>query len=249
MELKLFTLVTGASSGLGREIAMQLSKTRHLILHGRDEGRLNETRNLCVNSEQHVLWPMDFGNLGSIEHALPELLRRQDLAIECFVHCAGTLKVMPMRMMELKIAHEIMNVNFHSALEIIRLLLKKTINGHHLKNIVFVSSTASKFGARGFNLYCASKGALDSSMRALAVELAPRIRVNSVLPAGVRTSMTEAFFEDSKFASHIEADSPLGLGKASDIAAAVEFLVSEKSRWITGQQLIVDGGQTVNITA
>jgi NAD(P)-dependent dehydrogenase (short-subunit alcohol dehydrogenase family) len=118
-----------------------------------------------------------------------------------------------------------------------------------LRNIVFVSSTASKFGAKGFSLYCASKGALDSLMRALAVELAPGIRVNSVLPGGVRTEMTESMFNDPQLADRLSVNYPLGLGQPSDIALAIEFLLSDKARWITGQQLVVDGGRTVNITA
>jgi NAD(P)-dependent dehydrogenase (short-subunit alcohol dehydrogenase family) len=249
MKSKLFTLVTGASSGLGREIALYLSASRKLVLHGRDAKRLEETRNACAHPDQHMLWQMDLGELDEIEQSLSNLLLKQNLAIECFVHCAGILKIQPMRMMKLSLAHEIMNVNFLSASEIIRLLLKNNVNQHQLGNIVFVSSTASKFGAKGFNLYCASKGALDSFMRALAVELAPKVRVNSVLPGGIRTSMTNSMLEDSELEARLHADYPLGLGKSSDIATIVEFLVSEKSRWITGQQLIVDGGHTVNITA
>jgi len=249
MEPTSYTLLTGASSGIGREIARRLSSCRTLILHGRNLDRLNETRNLCHRAEQHVLWPFDLADPGGIEVALPDLLLKQAAVIDCFVHCAGALKILPMRQMELSIAREIMDVNFFCAAEIIRLLVKRNVNHRQLRNVVFVSSTASKFGARGFNLYSASKGALDSLMRALAVELAPEIRVNSVLPGGVRTTMTESMFNDPGLAGGLAADYPLGLGKPSDIAAAVEFLLSDNARWITGQQLTVDGGRSVNITA
>lgn len=249
MKPKSFTLVTGASSGLGREIAILLSANHNLVLHGRDTKRLEETKKNCLRADQHVLWEMDLGNLDHIEQALSDLLRKSNIGIESFVHCAGILKIQPMRIMKLALAHEIMNVNFLSASEIVRLLLRSTVNQHQLSNIVFISSTASKFGAKGFNLYSASKGALDSLMRSLAVELAPKTRVNSVLPGGIHTGMTNAMFEDPQLAARLQADYPLGLGKSSDIAAAVEFLLSDNSRWITGQQLIVDGGQTVNITA
>jgi NAD(P)-dependent dehydrogenase (short-subunit alcohol dehydrogenase family) len=249
MEPRLYTLITGASSGIGKSIAVVLSQNRHLLLHGRDLNRLDETRNLCANRDRHLLWPMDLAEPGLIQPALTEFLLKQQATVDCFVHCAGVMRILPMRQMELALAREIMNVNFHSAAEITRLLLKKTINHQQLRNIVFVSSTASKFGAKGFSLYCASKGALDSLMRALAVELAPGIRVNSVLPGGVRTAMTESMFNDPQLADRLSANYPLGLGQPSDIAAAVEFLTSEKARWVTGQQLVVDGGRTVNITA
>jgi len=248
MESQSHTLITGASSGIGSAIALLLSQNRPLILHGRDLSRLKETRDCCVDPARHVLWPLDLADPDGIEVSLLELMSKHELNIDCFVHCAGTLKILPMRQMELAIGREIMNVNCLSAAEIIRLLLKRSVNNHHLRNIVFVSSTASNFGARGFSYYCASKGALDALMRALAVELAPEIRVNSVLPGGVRTRMTEVMFNDPQLADRLEADYLLGPGKPSDIAEAIEFIVSKKARWITGQQLVVDGGRTVNVS-
>lgn len=248
MEPTRFTLVTGASSGIGREIAVRLSRNRSLILQGRNVERLNETRALCLNGDQHVIWPVELREPSTLEAQLRELLSKQNYAVEAFVHSAGAVKVAPMRNMDLASAQELMNVNFFSASELVRLLLKKAVNGRHLRNIVFISSTASRFGAKGFNLYCASKGALDSLMRALAVELAPDIRVNSVLPGGIRTAMTDSMFSDPALAARLEADYPLGLGKPGDVASAVEFLVSENARWVTGQQLVVDGGRTVNIS-
>ena len=248
-EPKPYTLLSGATSAIGREIARRLSSNRDLVLHGRNLNRLSETRSVCQNADRHIIWPFDLVDSDGIERALPALLHEQGAVIDCFVHCAGVLKILPMRQQEPLLARETMNVNFFSAAEIVRLLLKKNVNQRRLKNVVFVSSTASKFGARGFNLYCASKGALDSLMRALAVELAPDIRVNSVLPGGIRTPMTESMFTDTSLAGRLAVDYPLGLGQPSDIAAAVEFLVSENARWITGQQLIVDGGRTANITA
>jgi NAD(P)-dependent dehydrogenase (short-subunit alcohol dehydrogenase family) len=142
-----------------------------------------------------------------------------------------------------------MNVNFMSAAQIISVLVKKNYNDKRLKNIVFISSTASKFGAKAFSMYSASKGALDSLMRSLAVELAPDIRINSILPGGIKTQMTGQIFSDPDLTGRMEKDYPLGLGKAEYIADFVNFLVSDEARWITGQQFIIDGGRTINITA
>jgi NAD(P)-dependent dehydrogenase (short-subunit alcohol dehydrogenase family) len=246
---KLCTLITGSSSGIGRQLAVHLSQNRSLILHGRDVTRLTETESLCAHQGSHFLWALDLCDPGKIETALRELLTTANVAIDCFIHSAGILRLLPMRAMDLKTSHEMMAVNFFAAAEIIRLLLKRQVNYHQLRNVIFISSTASKFGAKGFNLYCASKGALDSLMRALAVELAPDVRVNSILPGGIRTPMTEAMFNDPQLACRLARDYPLGVGQASDVAAAVEFLLSEKARWITGLQMIVDGGRTINISA
>jgi len=243
------TLVTGSSSGLGRAIAVRLSHTRRLVLSGRDPVRLQETLADCERPDEHLLWPLDLRDVAGIEAALREFLAAHALTIDGFVHTAGAMKLLPLRSIDLAAATEVMNVNFMAALAFVRLLIKKAVNQQRLRNVVFVSSTASQFGAKGFHVYCASKGALDAFMRALAVELAPAVRVNSVLPGAVRTGMTEQMFADETIRRNIEKDYPLGVGEPVDIACAVEFLMSDNARWITGQQLVVDGGRTVNISA
>ena len=85
-------------------------------------------------------------------------------------------------------------------------------------------------------------------MKSLAMELAPNIRVNSVLPGAVRTSLTEHIFEEEALINRMKETYPLDLGSTIDIYEAVKFLLSNESRWITGQQIYVDGGRTVNIT-
>jgi NAD(P)-dependent dehydrogenase (short-subunit alcohol dehydrogenase family) len=243
------TLNTGASSGSGRRIAVQLSRSRRLILHGRDCARLLQTRDLCERPAEHLLWDFDLRDGDRIEGSLEPLLRDNQLAVEGFVHSAGTLKIQPLRLLDRGSAREIIDVNFMAALEILRLLVRQKINAKHLRGVVLISSTASRFGARGFSAYCASKGALDAFMRAAAVELAPRVRVNSVLPGATRSAMTEAMLSDNELRDRMEPDYPLGIGDPDDVAWAVEFLLSDKSRWITGQEFVVDGGRTVNITA
>lgn len=243
------TLITGASSGIGRETAVRMSRTCSLILHGRDSARLEETRRLCSAASSHVPWIMDLRAATDIEPSLKELLDSRGLVVRNFIHCAGTLKIQALRLVNHGDASDLMNVNFVSAVEIARLLVKKKVNEGQLRGIVFVSSTASRFGARGFTLYCASKGALDAFMRGLAVELAPGTRVNSVLPGAVRTAMTETMLDDQPLRERIESSYPLGAGVPSDIASVIEFLLSDAARWITGQQLVVDGGRTINITA
>lgn len=243
------TLITGASSGTGRRIAVQLSQSRRLILHGRDAARLLETRALCHRPDEHLLWNFDLRKGEEIELSLKSLIESNRLAIDGFVHSAGTLTIQPLRLVERAPAREILDVNFMAAVEILRLLVRKKINGGHLRGVVFISSTASKFGARGFSVYCASKGALDAFMRAAAVELAPDVRVNSVLPGATRSAMTETMLNDAELKTRMEAGYPLGIGDPDDIAGAVEFLLSDKARWITGHELVVDGGRTVNMTA
>ena len=243
-----FTLITGASSGIGRALALRVSRTRRLILQGRDIVRLNETRASSNNPKQHYVWQYELQNVGGLAEDLERFIRENSIAIDCFIHSAGVLKVLPIRSVSHQNVVETMNVNFFSAVEIISSLIKKRVNGQRLRNIILISSIISNFGARGFTMYSASKGALDSFMRSLAVELAPTVRVNSILPGAIHTEMTKGLLEGPGVLEKLAGDYPLGLGKVCDIAAAVEFLLSDESRWLTGQQLIIDGGRTVNIS-
>jgi len=243
-----FTLVTGASSGIGRAIAVKLSESRRLILHGRDSARLKESRNACARRDEHITWALDLSAPESIEESLTLLLAGAGHTVDAFVHCAGAPGLLPASGATCAAAKKIMNVNFFAAVELVRVLLRKTPNQKQLRNVVFISSVWSQFGARGQSIYCASKGALDSYMRALAVELAPEVRVNSILPGAIQTPMAEESLADPATLEKLRSDYPLGLGATGDIANAVEFLLSEKARWMTGHQLTVDGGRTANLS-
>lgn len=240
-----YTLITGASSGIGQGIAKRLSLERNLVLHGRDIEQLEKTRQSCKNSDKHIIWSFDLNSISDIEESLKKIVKENNLNINCFIHSAGIVKIMPMKLMDLTIIQEIMNVNTLSAMEIVRVLLKRRINKSSLENITFISSTSSKIGEKGANVYCASKGALDSFMRALAVELAPKVRVNSILPGMVKTRMAESWLENLSH-EKIKERFLLGIGEIEDVVNMVEFIVSGKSRWITGQQIVLDGGRTIN---
>ena len=127
-------------------------------------------------------------------------------------------------------------------------LLKKRINTSVLRSVVFISSIYSRVGVRGHSIYCATKAALDGLMRALAVELAPDTRVNCILPGALNTAMAASAMNDAEVAANVKASYPLGIGKPEDIANAVQFLLSDEARWLTGQELVIDGGRTVNFS-
>jgi NAD(P)-dependent dehydrogenase (short-subunit alcohol dehydrogenase family) len=243
------TLITGASSGIGRELARGLSQNHRLILNGRDEGRLNETRQLCASPETHLVWPQALDKVTELAASFTDFLAKNQVHVDNYVHCAGTLKVLPLRSIELAYALEVLNTNFTSAFAMMNALVKKKVNDGKLRSVVFISSIASQYGAKGFSIYSASKGALDALMKSLAVELAPTVRVNSVLPGAIKTEMTKDIFARADMEERFKRDYPLGVGETDDILHAVEFLLSDKARWITGQQLVLDGGRTVNITA
>ncbi len=245
---KPYILITGASSGMGKNMAIGFSKNINVILNGRNIDRLNETLSLCEPCGSHYIWEKDLSKLDDIEESLKSFLVEHNISISYFVHCAGYMKMLPLKMVNLENIITTFSTNVFSATLISKILNQKKINSGKLKSVVFISSNISNMGAKAFSVYASSKGALDSMMRCLAVELAPNVRVNSVLPGAVRTEMTDSIFKNDEIATRMTNTYPLGLGLPEDIFNAVNYLLSDNARWITGQQFVVDGGRTINIT-
>lgn len=247
-EKKKFILVTGASSGIGRRISIGLSSTYNIILNGRNLERLIETKEKCSIYTEQLIFPSDLSNINGLEEELSSFIKEHNIEIQKFVHCAGFMKMVPLKTVNIETINTTFATNIFSAALIIKVLTNRKLNNAALTTVVLISSNISNFGAKAFSIYGASKAGLDGLMRSLAVELAPKVRINSVLPGAVKTEMTESIYEDEETVKRMEATYPLGLGETSDIFEIVDFLLSEKARWITGQQFTVDGGRTINIT-
>lgn len=235
------TLITGASSGFGRSIALKLAAARKLVLAGRDAGKLEAVRKTCSRPEQHLIWARDLTQVEGIGDDLAAWLAANNVDVEHFVHSAGTTGIQLARATDMEFVTRVFNVNVFAAMEIIRPLIQKVVNHGALRSITFISSIATRVGASGYFAYAASKGAVNSLSLSLAVELAPTVRVNAVLPGIVQTQMTKEYFTNSDFVALY----PLSFGRPEDIADAVEFLSSDRARWITGQEIVVDGGRSV----
>ena len=248
MGKKSYLLVTGASSGIGQEIAIRLSAQYSIVLHGRDKERLVQTLRACDPDRKHLIWEYDLTKIDTLEDAFTQFLLENNCAVSGFVHSAGYFKMSPLKMAKADWFRLSFDINVIAPALITKVLVKKKLNAEELKSVVFISSINSKFGVKALSAYSASKAAVDGLMRSLALELAPAVRVNSVLPGGIRTAMTEYLYEDKELIERMDATYPLGPGNVNDIYGAVKFLLSEDARWITGQQFIVDGGRTINIT-
>jgi NAD(P)-dependent dehydrogenase (short-subunit alcohol dehydrogenase family) len=240
-----YTLITGATSGFGRAIAEKLAPQRRLILAGRNPQKLEAVRNACSAPEQHLAWEHDLSTLEGISESLESYLLSQAICIDHFIHSAGILSIQYARSVDTAAAMRLFNVNLFSAMQIIRPLLKKRINQEALQSITFISSIASRVGAKGYSVYAASKGAVNGLSLSLAIELAPRVRVNAVLPGIVATEMNTEHFADDEFRESVLATHPMGFGSSEDVACTVEFLASAQARWITGQEIVVDGGRSI----
>ena len=247
-EQREWALVTGASSGIGRAVAVELSNRCNLVLNGRDAARLEETKSACDADAGIHVYPFDLGNVDELSDSVAAFVKEKCVRISSLVHCAGVSRLLPVRGTKLGDLRDTFNTNVFAPFLIVQALVSRRVNGDALKSVVFISSNISNRGSKAFAAYGASKSGLDGLMRCLAVELAPNVRVNSVLPGAVRTRMTEGIFANEEVVERMKSRYPLGLGDTSRIADAVSFLLSEKAAWITGQQITVDGGATIDIT-
>lgn len=246
--MKETVFLTGATAGIGVSLAIGLSQQYNIILSGRNTQKLEDLKSKCETENQVYILPLDLSDLDALENNISSFLKENGLTVEKFVHCAGFMKMVPLKLVSQDLMLETFKTNVFSANTIIKLLTNKKANNSSLNSVVLISSNISNRGAKAMSTYGSSKAALDGLMRSLAVELAPKVRINSVLPGAVITEMTKAIFENEEVSQRMSAQYPLGIGLPNDIAEAVSFVLSEQSRWITGQQLTVDGGRSINIT-
>ena len=231
-------LVTGASSGIGRGIAIACSKMgASVIVNGRNEERLNETL-LQMNGENNQKAVADLSNLGNVSSmvsALPKL--------DGIVHCAGIGQRVLCKQLQESDLDNMMDVNFKAPVMLQTELLKqKKIN--KAASIVFIASIAAESPTIGNAMYCASKGAIISYANCLSIELAPRlIRVNCISPAMV---WTDLIFKGGITEEELKVDEkryPLKrYGTPEDIANLSIYLLSDASSWMTGSNIKLTGG-------
>jgi len=244
MQSKAYILISGATSDIGMDIAKTLSPDYALILHGRNPDRLEALKKELNSVNPVELWCADLATVEAIKPSLNDLLSSKQLSVEGFVHCAGTHKILPFKNFREDYIKEIFDVNLFSAIAILQVLLKKN-NISTLKRVLFISALYSKRGNKGNSMYASSKGAIDALVKSLAIELAPNINVNSILPGGIRTKMTEGLYSNPDKIAALDAKYPIGHGKCRDIALMVQFLLGEGGRWITAQNYHVDGGASM----
>jgi NAD(P)-dependent dehydrogenase (short-subunit alcohol dehydrogenase family) len=236
--------VTGASSGIGRAVAVELDQWgARLVLIGRNKKRLQETADLLENQNYDIL-PWDLGNLFEMERTIKNWIGKTG-RIYGLCHSAGIVETRPLSANSLEIIQSMMNINLMAGLELARTLCRRDVMEETGGSLLFISSIYALVGMPGQIGYSASKGAVTAAARAMAVELARRkIRVNTLSPGLVKTDMiTGAFSVLSKNqANHLEEAYPLGTGTPQDVARAAAFLLAPQNQWITGLDMVVDGG-------
>lgn len=231
-------LVTGASSGIGRGIAVACSKMGgQVIINGRNEEKLKETLSLMEGAANSIVAGdlTSFSMLPALVGELPKL--------DGVVHCAGIGERTLCKMVQENELDRMMNINFKAPVMLQTELLKqKKLNKGG--SVVFVASIAQESPSIGNALYAASKGAIISYAQCLQLELAPRlIRVNCISPAMVWTDLIFKGGITEEQLREDEKNYPLKrYGRPEDIANLAIYLLSDASAWMTGSNVKITGG-------
>lgn len=231
-------LVTGASRGIGRAIALLLAKEgAHVVLHYHSNRAAAESVAREVNRSQ--LLQADLRSPAEIDRMVATLA---GIPVDILVNNAAIWGTTPLGSTPLETLNAMLDINVRGMFWLTQAMLPLLREGARIVNI---SSIAGRVGrAAGRSLYGATKAAVDAFTRNWALELAPRkIRVNAVAPGYVETDMTADFFADEKILKHATDRQPFGrLAYPEEVADVVLFLCSPASNWITGESVNVSGG-------
>jgi NAD(P)-dependent dehydrogenase (short-subunit alcohol dehydrogenase family) len=240
-------VITGASSGIGRQCAITCSRMgAKLLLTGRNKQALEETKKLLSNPAAADILILDLTNFDEVTKTVTDEIKKFG-PVNGVIHAAGISTTLPFRNVSTAKMQEFFNVNVVAALHLTQLLIKPANISNEGASIIFITSVMSHVGESAKVLYGMTKGALLSASRSLAIELAPKkIRVNCIAPGVVDTPMSQKAYysQNEEMKERIQSLHPLGLGRPDDVADACCFFLSDAARWITGTQLFVDGGYT-----
>ncbi len=239
-----YTIVTGAASDIGKAISINLAENGHCILIiDIDKESMDNIIKLLPFSDKHLSLVVDFSNIEESEDIIKKFILDNNIEIKHAVFAAGIFSIKPLRMLTHDYFQKSFDIAVYSIIQIMQIVTSKKINKDNFESAVIISSIAAKVGTKGYVLYSGVKAALLGITHSLAVEFAPNIRINSILPGSIRTKAT-AFIYNS--VENANPRSLLGEGQPIDIANLINFLLSENSRWITGQEFIIDGGCMIN---
>lgn len=244
-----WVVVSGASSGIGRAIAIELAGLgARVALLGRRAAMLEETARLCGDSDKSSVVPVDLSQTDAIAPVVADLVKRVG-RLYGLCHCAGVVQTLPLASSTPERVRAMMDLNFAAGIELSRSLTRRDSLDENGGSILWMASIYAHVGAPGQIGYCGSKGAIVAATRAMALELAPRkVRVNSLSPGLVQTAMTDAAssrMSEQQWA-RIAALHPLGTGKPEYVARAAAFALDPANVWMTGSDLVIDGGYTLS---
>lgn len=236
---KTHALIVGASSGLGHLVAERLVETHQVTAIARRTDRL-----AALGASGASILQCDVSDLESIP-AIVDAAVEANGKIDCLIYCAGMQVIKPMRSMKTSDIEMIMTVNLTAALVFARLMASQRISS---PDSVFcaVSSIAAQRPEPGIIPYAVAKAGIEAMIKGLARELAPR-RAVGIAPGWLETEMTEAHKQiyNEAFKADLKKSAPRGIATVKSVVDLIEFLISTKASYITGQIVKIDGGASL----
>lgn len=239
-------LITGATSGIGRATAVMCAKQGARVLCiGRNEERMCSllTELHSISSAEHSSYLLDLTNNQSLVDCVRELPPLDGLVL-----AAGINKWKPIPFIKLEEIHELININTIAAISLLKEICKKK-KLKECSSVVFVSSIAGVYTtSMGNAMYAVSKGGLQAFMKTAALELSSKgIRCNSVNPGRIETDLIKnnTQLSDEEIRMDINRYPLKRYGTPLDVAYSIVFLLSDETSWITGTDIVVDGGLTL----
>ena len=246
MENQKYILIAGSSSSLGKELATSLcAQNFKLILCARNKESLDQLRNIYQN-KKHLYYLADLSDEKTVKNLCAEL-KNLNIKLSGVVFTSGQHQMIPIKFSSKKNYVEIFENNFFSTSILMSHIDKLILDG---ASIIVTGSAATIRGGVAASAYIAAKSALEGYVKSAALEFASRnVRINIILPGVFKSDMTNTFLNkvgDQKKLDIIKRH-PLGLGEVCDVTNVIEFLLSPKAKWITGQSIVIDGGFSINI--
>jgi NAD(P)-dependent dehydrogenase (short-subunit alcohol dehydrogenase family) len=229
-------LITGATSGIGLECCRYIKENGGTFV-----GIGRNIEHFPYKDDQNKIQFIDLLDFQTTD--LNFLLNQK---FDGIVHSAGMVELLPIQFFNLELYRKISKINVESILEIISFFLKNKLFNKYA-SIVLISSISGKFGMKGNGIYGMTKASLDLISKVLAGELAQqKVRTNSILPGMVKTKMTDKTKDElgDELLKIDEKKYPLGYGEIENVVLPIAFLLSDASRWISGQNIVIDGGRT-----
>ena len=230
-------VVTGASSGIGEGVALLLNELGATVIGiGRNAERLEGMKAKCKHPGNMFLEQKELTEDVQGLPAYVKSLKDKYGKFSGLAYCAGITLNQPLQMKDYQTSRHLFDIDYFAPMFFAKAFGDRRNTVGRGTSMVFVSSAAAQCASRAMSDYCGAKAALSHSCRCIAKELAPHgIRVNCVLPADIITPMTLADPDILASKSY-----PMGVGEVLDVANLVVFLLSDKAKWITGQNYVID---------
>lgn len=233
-------VVTGASSGMGRQIVIELAESGATVLViARRAERLQALEKKYPG--QITSGVFDVRDYEKMSKAVDSFVAEHG-KFHGVVHAAGVFSATPLRAYDEKMAREAMDISFWSGIRLVQIVNKKKNSEPRCSNILF-SSIAAHIGNKANFAYSGAKAAVRAAIRSIGKEIYQTgKRINTVSPGWVDTEMSLNSMEDGTTSDKALKPLLLGRGKPEDVSGMVLFLLSDRARWITGEDFVVDGG-------